>query len=446
MKRGIYLVQPTYRNPAGQLHRGEKLLYASLALPALSTTVPDDWEKSFCLEYFDEVDYETDAEVVGITSMGYDLLHGQEIAAEFKRRGKTVIIGGQQAHFSAPRLRDVCDAVVHGHPDREDMAELLEDAAAGRLKPEYRFGMNVDFPFDYTLFEGREIMFMPLLSSIGCRNHCTFCCTAAAYRGRFHRREIDCVLADIRTFYDRNRHACFDDPNIYNERDHLIELCRRMDTEGFELRWGAQCTLEVADDPAALTALQRAGCRFLMVGLESLSQGSLDAVNKKVRAERHRDRLHRIREAGIAVGGYFVLGLDGDTPATFDELREFIDTSAIAVPILNILLPAPGTPLFDQLTRAGRLLISDEEELLRNNARYSIASSHCFFEPAGMSARELETRFLDLYGRLCSWPRILRRSAVPDLELAATLLFMNRELRKGYRAMRRERAAESIPT
>jgi radical SAM superfamily enzyme YgiQ (UPF0313 family) len=441
VRRKIYFVQPTYRDPAGRLHRGEKLFYASLALPALSSTVPDDWEKSFCLEYFEEVDFETDAPVVGITTMGYDLLHGREIAAEFKRRGRTVIMGGPQAHFSATRLRDVCDAVVHGHPDREDMAGLLADAAAGRLKPEYRFGMDVDFPFDYSPFDSRKIMFMPLLGSIGCRNHCSFCCTGALYRGRFHLRDIDCVLADIRTFHDRNRHACFDDPNIYNDREHLIELCRRMDAEGFELRWGAQCTLDAADDPAALAALHRAGCRFLMVGLESLDQGSLDAVGKQLRAERHRERLRRIRGAGIAVGGYFVLGLDGDTRSTFDELRKFIDTSGIAVPILNILIPAPGTHLYDQLARAGRLLIHDEEELLRNNARYSIAGSHCFHEPIGMSARELESRFLDLYGCLCSWPRILRRSAVGDLELAATLLFMNRELRKGYRAMRRERAA-----
>jgi radical SAM superfamily enzyme YgiQ (UPF0313 family) len=372
MRRSVYLVQPTYHDPSGQLHHGERLFYASLALPALSSTIPDDWEKSFCLEYFDEVDYETDAEVVGITSMGYDILHGQEIAAEFKRRGRTVIMGGAQAHFSAPRLKDVCDTVVHGHPDREDMAGLLADAAAGRLKPEYRFGMDVDFPFDYSLFEGREIMFMPLLSSIGCRNHCSFCCTGATYLGGFHLRDIDCVLADIQTFHDRSRHACFDDPNIFNDRGHLIELCRRMDTEGFELRWGAQCTLEVADDPAALAALHRAGCRFLMVGLESLNQGSLDTVDKKLQADRHRERLRRIREAGIAVGGYFVLGLDGDTEATFDELRAFIDTSGIAVPILNILLPAPGTRLYEQLARAGRLLITDEEELLGNNARYPI--------------------------------------------------------------------------
>ena len=259
MERKVYLVQPTYHDPAGSLHKGEKLLYASLALPALSSTIPDDWEKSFCLEYFDEVDYETDAPVVGITTMGYDLLHGQEIAAEFKRRGKTVILGGQQAHFSAPRLKDVCDAVVHGHPDREDMAGLLEDADDERLKPEYHFGLDVDLPFDYGVFAGREIMYMPLLSSIGCRNRCTFCCTAAAYRGGFHLRDIDCVLADMRVVHESTRNACFDDPNIYNDRHYLLELCRRMESEGFEFRWGAQCTIEAGDDPEVLAAAVSVG-------------------------------------------------------------------------------------------------------------------------------------------------------------------------------------------
>ena len=439
MRKKIYLVQPTYRNPAGLLHKGESLIYASLALPALSATIPDDWEKAFCLEYFDEVDFDTDASVVGITSMGYDLLRGREIAAEFRRRGKTVLFGGSQAHFSAPRLSEECDAVIHGHPGPADMRALLSDAASGRLRREYRFGLDVGFPFDFSVFDGRCIRFMPLLSSVGCRNACSFCCTYAAYEGAFRLRGIEHVLADIRSVRARSRYACFVDPNIYNSRSHLLTLCERMASEDFGLRWGAQCTIEMGDDQQLLDALHRAGCRFLMVGLESLGQQNLATVGKKTDAGRHRERIRRIQGNGIAVGGYFILGMDGDTLATFDELFDFIRATRIAVPILNILIPAPGTPLYERLEREGRLLVLNEEDFLRNNARYSVASSHCFYQPLQMSVEETEAGFLDLYGRLSTYPRILRRSLVPDPALAATLFYMNRELRKGYRAMRRER-------
>ena len=55
MKKKIYFIQPTYRDQAGSLLKGKKLYLVGLALPALSATIPDDWQKEFCYEYFDEV-------------------------------------------------------------------------------------------------------------------------------------------------------------------------------------------------------------------------------------------------------------------------------------------------------------------------------------------------------------------------------------------------------
>ena len=100
MTRKIYLIQPTYLDSNGRLLQGNSLFYSSLALPALSSAIPPDWQKEFCFEYFTNVNYETDAPVVGISSMGYDVLHGSEIAREFRRRGKQVLFGGHQVPFS----------------------------------------------------------------------------------------------------------------------------------------------------------------------------------------------------------------------------------------------------------------------------------------------------------------------------------------------------------
>jgi hypothetical protein len=50
----------------------------------------------------------------------------------------------------------------------------------------------------------------------------------------------------------------------------------------------------------------------------------------------------------------------------------------IALPVLNLLLPAPGTRMFEQLKQEGRLLIEDEEDYLLNNLLYSTACNRCF--------------------------------------------------------------------
>ena len=95
MKKKIYIVQPSYRDRNGSLIKAGKNLFTnSLAVPALSAALPADWEKETCLEYFEAINLETDAPVVGITCLGYDLFRGRELAVEFRKRKKIVLFGG----------------------------------------------------------------------------------------------------------------------------------------------------------------------------------------------------------------------------------------------------------------------------------------------------------------------------------------------------------------
>jgi tRNA A37 methylthiotransferase MiaB len=441
VRRKLYLIQPTYRNPKGELHQGTKLAYCSLALPALSATIPPDWEKEFCIEYYENVNYESDASVVGISSMGYDLLHGMEIAAEFKRRGKKVLFGGTQAAISADRLTGLCDAVVSGNPGPRDLQSILDDATNGNIQSVYNVGMHVNFSFDYSVFEGRVMRFVSVLSSVGCRNACSFCSTASLYGGSYRLRSLEYVIADLHSARRYGRDIVFGDSNIFNNREYLARLCARIIKEKLHIRWGAQCTVDIGDDEELLSLLHQSGCLVLLVGLETLSQANMLGVEKEYSVDLHKERINRIRAAGIEVGGYFILGMENDGPQSFNELYEFIAETGIALPVLNILLPAPGTSLYEQLKREGRLLVNDDVEFLKNNARYATASSHCFYVPKQMSVQETEEGFLHLYERLTRWPVILRRSLRPNLHASLVLLMMNAEMRSEYSAMRRPSTA-----
>jgi len=435
MKKKIYLIQPTYRNNKGHLLKGRKISLHALALPVLSSTIPDHWEKEFCLEYFEDVNYDTDASVVGISSMGYDIVHGREIAEEFRKRGKTVLFGGYQAHFSEDWIRPVCDSIVHGNPGPADMVKILGDVEAGRLAPSYECGIDIDFPFDYSVLKSKKTHFMPVLASIGCVNRCEFCCTAALYKGRHVLRDLDNVMTDLRAVRRMSRWGCFVDSNVYNNRSYLLELCSRMIDENVGLKWGAQSTIVVADDSEALTLLRRAGCQILFIGLETLNQDNMRSMRKKYAVERYRDQIRRIREAGILVGGFFMLGLDGDDVSTFDALFDFIHESRISLPILNLLLPAPGTRVFYRLKNEGRLLIQNEEDYLRNSQTYNTACNRCFYLPKKMSVADAEAGFLKLGTRLCSFREIVHRSATTNPLTATNIFAMNMELRAKYRAM-----------
>ena len=430
MKKNIYFIQPTYRDLDGRLLKGKSLFIHSLVLPILSATVPSDWEKEFCLEYFEDVNYHSEASVVGISSMGYDISHGCEIAEIFKKQGKIVIFGGYQAYFSRNRLRPLADSIVFGNPGPREMKKIVGDIESGQLAPEYYCGADIDFPFDYSVLMGKRIYCMTVLSSVGCRNKCDFCCTAAIYQGRYRLRNLNHVLADIRAARRRTRYLAFIDTNIYNSREYLLRLCSRIIQENLNIRWGAESTIDIAEDIEVLNLLRRAGCKMLFIGLETLNQHSLDSVNKPYSAERYRELIQRIHRAGIYVAGYFILGLDGETPSSVDDLFDFIHKTRLNFPSLNLLLPAPGTRIFDRLGKEGRLLIQNEDEFISNNLYYNASSNRCFFIPKNMSVEQAENSFIDLNRRLSPFREILWRSATFDPLGAAFLFYMNLSFRR----------------
>ena len=144
------------------------------------------------------------------------------------------------------------------------------------------------------------------------------------------------------------------------------------------------------------------------------------------------------------MAGFFIVGLDGDTTETFDELFEFIHSTRINFPILNILLPAPGTAVFERLDREGRLLVNTEEGYLENALFYGSSCSRCFFRPAGLTVNELEKGLIDLRQRLASLRETVRRSLVRDPINAAILLYANIQFRHNTQRMVAARKAAQV--
>lgn len=437
MKKKIYFIQPTYRTRDSRLLQGARVFMHSLAIPALSAAVPPDWEKQICVEYFEDIDFETEAGVIAISCMCYDIFRGSEIAQEFRKRGKTVIFGGATARLWKHVVAPVADAVVFGNPGPLEMKEILDDAEKGRLRREYWLGMNVDFPFDYSLLAGRKISFMPVLASVGCRNHCEFCCTPAMDKGLYHLRPVDVVVRDLRTVRRMTRRIVFVDTNLYNDGGHLANLCERMIAEDFGFVWGSECTLSIGDDPETLRLLRRAGCRLLTIGIESISQSNLRDMRKPNVVQRYTEQIGKIREAGISVGGFFIFGFDADNSSAIDELFHFIHDARISLPIVNLLLPVPGTRLFDRLKAEGRMLMGDDMDFLKQSLLYDTPTYRCYFVPKQMRPEEAEQALLKLRKRLCSLREIVRRSMVPDPLLAGVLFLLNISDRAQTRAIAR---------
>jgi radical SAM superfamily enzyme YgiQ (UPF0313 family) len=444
VKKKIYLVQPSYRDQKGDLLKGRRLYIISLALPALGSAIPPSWEKELCYEYLDEINFETDASVIGISSMGYEIFRGIEIADEFRKRGKKVIFGGFQPHISKEYLESHCDSIVHGNPGEKDLTTILDDVESGTLQKEYFCSVDMGYRIDYSYLDTRKVFFTPVVLSVGCRNSCDYCCVGSIYQGRYRLRNLEHVFAELEYLHRTTRRIAIVDTNIYNNRDYLRAVCREMIRRDYRFIWGAQCTVDIGEDPETLGLLSRAGCRVLFIGMETIEQANLDAVHKKYSAESYAANINAIHRSGIRIAAFFMYGLDGDTLDTSAQMSRFIIEHRIALPMLNILVPTPGTRIYDRLRQEGRIVMKDETDFLKNNIAYNSSFNLCFYIPKNMTPMEVEDGFIDLLRRLSGWYQILRRSLSGDVSLTLFLLYMNWMFRKEYKELNRRRIAATV--
>lgn len=431
MNKKIYIIQPTYRKMDGSKVKGWSLFNHSLFLPIFSASVPGDWEKETCLEYFNDINFDSDASVILITCMGYDIMHALNIAGTFREKKKIVLFGAHMDDFSDKVMINSCDSVIYGVPSPVNMADLLNDALCRNLKPRYDFGINFNFPFDYSVLKGKNMPFIQVQGSTGCKNKCNYCCaTQKSLSGKYKLRKIEYIIDDLKAVSKLTKYVSFIDPNIYNNRGFLLKLCRRILNEKINLIWGAQSTVDIGDDQELLKLLKKAGCRILFIGLESVEQRNLCFLGKPYNSEEYLDQVLNIKKASIHVAGYFMLGLDFDTHESPDAIYRFVRNSRIVLPVLNVLMPVPGTIIYNILKKEDRVLLEDCDDFLENNPLYSVPCQTPFFKPKNMSSDEVTKIFLYLVKRLYRYREIFRRAFVLNPFEAAKILIMNLELRK----------------
>jgi len=443
MNKKIYLIQPSYRDRTGKLLKGKRLYIVSLALPALSAIIPEDWDKEVCYEYFDEINFDTTASVIGISSMGYEIFRGIEIAKEFKKRGKKIIFGGFQPHVSKNYVEEYCDSIVHGNPGKPAMESILRDADNNRLKKEYFFGVDLNYKMDYSAIDTSRVFFTPVLFSLGCRNNCDYCIVGSIYKGRYHLRNIKYVMDELDFLHRFTKRIAVVDTNFYNNRQYLIKICNYMIARKYNFVWGAQCTIDIGEDVEVLTLLKKAGCKVLFIGLETIEQANLDEVHKNYSVESYRRKIENINRAGIKIAGFFIYGLDGDTKDTSEQMANYIIKNKISLPMLNVLVPTPGTRIYEKMKREGRILMNDEHDFLKNNPTYNASFNLCFYKPKNLTPQEVEEGFIDLLRRLSGIYQVIRRSLSKNLTLTLLLLYMNWIFRKEYYLLKKSRR-ESI--
>jgi radical SAM superfamily enzyme YgiQ (UPF0313 family) len=160
----------------------------------------------------------------------------------------------------------------------------------------------------------------------------------------------------------------------------------------------------MANDRDLLRLAARSGMKGAFIGVETLNAESLKSVGKGInRVEEYTEKLDAFKKVGVSVSANMIFGFEEDTRRTFKEAYEFISKHSIyANPY--ILTPYPGTKLFKDFERGGKLLHKD----WRKYTAYQQVVKH-----ERLGKEEIEDLFWETYLKFYSFwqnfKRIFRR-------------------------------------
>ncbi|HEX6976696.1 MAG TPA: radical SAM protein [Vicinamibacterales bacterium] len=378
----------------------------SLGLLYLAACTPPE----HTVEYFEaESDGSEPSEVyrcdlVAISTFSAQVFEAYAIADRLRAAGVLVAMGGLHVTVLPEEAARHADYVVIGEGER---AWPHVVAAATRREAPRTFRAAEYGAIDaaelavprYDLLGSRPYNRFTVQTSRGCPWRCDFCASNVMLGQRYRKRPVADVIRDVRAIQEVREHPFieFADDNTFVDKRWGKELCRAL--APLHLHWFTETDISVADDPELLDLMRRAGCRQVLIGLESPVGSALSGIElhgdfKARTFSRHADAIRRIQSHGITVNGCFILGLDGHTPAVFEQVLAFARATSLYDVQITVLTAFPGTPLYERLSREGRILDDNRWDLC---TLFDV--NH---EPRGMSGKELKAGIYWLTERLYS--------------------------------------------
>ena len=375
-----------------------------LALAILAGLTPPHVDVVMYDERLEPVPMDEPTDLVAMSVDTFSSRRAYEMAAEYHRRGIPVVMGGAHPTLCTEEALSYADTLVVG--DAEDTwPELVGDAERGELKRLYhsRFPPLANTPINRGVFGRRDYGPIHITQfGRGCPHNCDFCSSRVFSGDRIRHRMPDDVVRDI-----QNTGGSFfllADDNLFADRSAGEALC--MAIKPLKVRWACQISIDLACDADLVEAMADSGCIMILVGFETVSRENLLQMRKGWNDQHasYDEVAHIINSNGIMLYGTFVLGYDADTPDTVQACVDLAVRLKFALANFNLLIPFPGTSLYERLKKEQRLLY--DPWWLHPDYRFGKA----VFRPKSMTVEQLEQGCLSARREFNSIGNISRRA------------------------------------
>lgn len=369
----VYLINPTFPdtewgNSVLQKLIGKSWISNPLGLPTIAALTPPEFEVQLCDECVEPIDFDGDYDIVGLSVWNVQFHRAVQIAAEFRRRGKLVVMGGPYVTTSPEACRPHVDVIFVGEAEYT-WPQFLRDYRAGQQQSEYHqqgFVNLIDSPTPrYDLLKLNKYSYVCVQASRGCPFVCEFCDAIIIHGNKTRYKTSKQIITEIEKVRQLGHtQFFFSDDNFAGDKARAKALLKELATfkrnTGYHLRFSTELSIDIANDDELLSLMEEAGFENCFIGIETPRKESLLEVKKRQNAVRSLlDDIWKIQSKGIFISASMIVGFDNDDTDIFQEQFDFIMASGIPVTKVGVLVALPGTPLYKRMQRKGRLLELD---------------------------------------------------------------------------------------
>jgi len=291
-----------------------------------------------------------------------------------------------------------------------------------RFTEGYSYVKNLDdlpFPafdlYDMTKYKCPRILnrvspMTNFMTSRGCVFRCSFC-NKNIFGNRIRYKSPEKVIDEIRYMLKAGiREIRFIDDMFTTDMDRAKTICELIIKNNLKFPWTLSAGIRVDRvDLEFLKLAKRAGLYQVAFGFESGDQASLDSIDKGIKVEQGIKAMELVRQSGLESVGFFMLGLPADTEESIHKTFALAKKLSPTYAKVTVVIPFPGTRLFDQYEKEGRIKSRDWP-------LYNLHSVADIYEHPHLSSETLDKYYNRFYYEYYLRPGYLAKTFIRTLK------------------------------
>lgn len=380
----------------------------NLSLLTIAGLIGNEYDVKFIDEdHGEEIPFDEQFDLVAITAMTQQIYRAYEICEKFREKAH-VVLGGIHVTVLPEEAEKHADTIIIGEGETA-WKEFIYDFERGKPKKKY-IGKHMldlkDSPVpDYSLLNKSLYSSFSVQTTRGCPRTCNYCTLPIMYGKTYRQKEAEQVVEEVKAIQRivKDPFIFFADDNMFIDKNKSKQLMHELSK--LNIVWGTQTDISVADDEELLKCIYEAGCHWMFIGFENVSEKGLNFLDaqewKRKRLYDYELSINNIHNAGINIWGSFMFGGDHDTQDVFQDTLDFVLKNGIYSGSFTILTPLPGTQLFSQMEKQGRIIDYDW-------SRYTFWD--VVFRPENMSDEQLAKGVAWVYDQFYSKENVKERT------------------------------------